>query len=405
MKSKKGIIILSSVVIACAVGFIVSPLVNWSVDSDSASGDIGKSSRFSRKTAAEGLTNMEELILNDESFKDGVVVSYVVMQTRAQQFGALVDASNEVAADIPEFASLLKDMNDVRATVGNVCSSLAQAGSDLNAALGGEKRPDLAQNTMNASLAYVTLQKQNKLADRFIAAADNYIKKAAADDRLKFVRDQWVTYQQMTAALDGDKKSLQALEDKGYMLSPEEGLATMKSFDGVRQLCFFESIVLCENFKVDSPLGAVFQNIDLNDVFTINSSQVMQGNTAREPLIDMAFTQLGAAVRDALSMETRDALGESAQVLGESAQVLGESARMLNESAMTLGESARVLSESARVLSASPLILSSFGDAMKGIDLRSTASPNTLEASLTICEELGNTIDNMAIGARPEPLY
>ena len=324
MKSKKGIIILSSVVIACAVGFIVSPLVNWSVDSDSASGDIGKSSRFSRKTAAEGLTNMEELILNDESFKDGVVVSYVVMQTRAQQFGALVDASNEVAADIPEFASLLKDMNDVRATVGNVCSSLAQAGSDLNAALGGEKRPDLAQNTMNASLAYVTLQKQNKLADRFIAAADNYIKKAAADDRLKFVRDQWVTYQQMTAALDGDKKSLQALEDKGYMLSPEEGLATMKSFDGVKQLCFFESIVLSESMNLPSSLGLIIPDVDLNDVFTINSSQVMQGNTAREPLTDMAFTQLGAAVRDALSMETRDALGESAQVLGESARALNE---------------------------------------------------------------------------------
>ena len=70
MKSKKGIIILSTVVIACAVGFIVSPLVNWSVDESNASGDIAKSSRFSRKTAEAGLSNMEELLQSDENYKN-----------------------------------------------------------------------------------------------------------------------------------------------------------------------------------------------------------------------------------------------------------------------------------------------------------------------------------------------
>lgn len=38
---------------------------------------------------------MEELILNDENYKNSVVVTYVMMQTRAQQFGGLVDMSNE----------------------------------------------------------------------------------------------------------------------------------------------------------------------------------------------------------------------------------------------------------------------------------------------------------------------
>ena len=77
MNNKKGIIILSTVVIACAVGFIVSPLVNWSVDESNASGDIAKSSRFSRKTAAESLTNMEELLVNDEEYKNRTVVAHV----------------------------------------------------------------------------------------------------------------------------------------------------------------------------------------------------------------------------------------------------------------------------------------------------------------------------------------
>ena len=68
------------------------------MDSESASGDIGKSSRFSRKTATESISNMEELIKNDEAYKDGVVASFVVMHTRVQQFGVLVNMSNEAEA-------------------------------------------------------------------------------------------------------------------------------------------------------------------------------------------------------------------------------------------------------------------------------------------------------------------
>jgi hypothetical protein len=403
MKSKKVIIILSAVVIACAVGFIVSPLVNWSVDSDSTGGDIGKSSRFSRRTSEEGLSNMEELILNDEKYKEGVVVSYVVMQSRAQQFGALVDASNEVAADIPEFASLLKDMNGVRETVDNVCTSLAQAGADLNATLGGEKRPDLAQNTINASLAYVTLQKQNKLADRFIATADNYIKKADADDRLKFVRDQWVTYQQMSAALDGDNKSLKALEDKGYMLSPEEGLATMKAFDSVRQLCFFESIVLSESMNLPSSLGLIIPDVDLGRFFVPSSSQAIQSRAAADPLSNRALTQLEELTRDVLGVQTKDVLGEQTRdVLGaQTKDVLGAQTRDV------LGAQTKdVLGESVRMLGARTLVLSSFGEVMQNmnLDLRGAMPSEVINSSLSICEGLGAAIKDLSLGVRPHPV-
>lgn len=34
-------------------------------------------------------------------------MSYVVMQTRAEQFGTLVDMSNDVAGEIPVFAGVL----------------------------------------------------------------------------------------------------------------------------------------------------------------------------------------------------------------------------------------------------------------------------------------------------------
>ena len=295
MKNKKGLIILSTVVVICAVGFIVSPLVDWSVDSSSTSGDISKSSRFSRKTAEEGLTNMEELMLNDDSYKNGVVVSYVVMQTRAQQFASLVEASNDVAGDIPEFAALLKDMNNARATVNNVCASLKQAGEDINAPLGGDKRPDLAQNTMNASLAYSTLQKQNKLADRFIETTDNYLKNAEGNDRLKFVRDQWVDYQRMSAALAGDEKSAKELEDKGYLLTAEQGLAALKGFAGTIQMGMVEFGVISENANLGPELGESLQGLTLNDIFLIQNDAlnvVMQESNSGIQLNQQEFNTL-----------------------------------------------------------------------------------------------------------------
>ena len=73
MKNRKAIIILSSAVVIAAVGFIVSPLVDWKVDSENASGDIGKTSRFSRKTSGESLSNMEELMRSDEAYKNSIV--------------------------------------------------------------------------------------------------------------------------------------------------------------------------------------------------------------------------------------------------------------------------------------------------------------------------------------------
>ena len=75
MKSKKGIVIVAAVAVVCAAGLLLSPLVDWQVSAKSASGDIAKSSRFSRKTAAESLTNMEELIANDEGYKNGITVA------------------------------------------------------------------------------------------------------------------------------------------------------------------------------------------------------------------------------------------------------------------------------------------------------------------------------------------
>ena len=270
---KKSIIILSSVVAICAIGLITSHFVDWPVDSNDTSGDIAKATRFSREQASEKLTNMEELLQTDSAFKDGIVAAQVVMQTRAAQFGTLVDMSNEVAGNIPAFAEVLKEMNAAREMVDNVSTSLVESGDNLNAALGGEECPDLAQSTINASLAYTTLQKQNKLADRFIEVTDKYLETAQGNDQLKFVRDQWLEYQQVTAALEGDNASAEALAKKGNLLSGEKALAAVGQFSLSQQISILTSSHIAKSVNVDTKLGnAIPENVYNQVVSTIRSA-------------------------------------------------------------------------------------------------------------------------------------
>ena len=252
-------IILCSVVAICAIGFITSFFVDWPVDFNKADGDIAKAAKFSREEVYKDLSNMEELLKTDSAFKDGIVVAQVVMQTRTVQFGTLVNLSNEVAGNIPAFAEVLKDMNAQRELVDNVTNSLAESAEKLNAALGGEECPDLAQSTINASLAYTTLQKQNNLATRFIETTDKYLETAQGDDKLKLVRDQWLEYQQMTAALDGDKTSAEALAKKGNLLSGEKALAAVANFDIAERLVVLQSCELAQAMKLPNQIGSVIR--------------------------------------------------------------------------------------------------------------------------------------------------
>ena len=252
---KKRIIILCSVAAIFVIGLITSFFVDWPVDFNKADGDIAKAAKFSREQVSEKLTNMEELLQTDSAFKDDIVTAQVVMQTRTVQFATLVDMSNEVAGNIPAFAEVLKEMNASREMVDNVASSLAESAEKLNAALGGEECPDLAQSTINASLAYTTLQKQNNLATRFIETTDKYLETAQGDDQLKLVRDQWLEYQQMTAALEGDKASAEALAKKGNLLSGEKALAAVGNLGIAARLVVLQSCELAKCMRLRSQIG------------------------------------------------------------------------------------------------------------------------------------------------------
>jgi len=224
---------------------------------------------------------MEELLKTDTTFKDGIVVAQMVMQTRAVQFGALVDMSNQVAGNIPAFAEVLKEMNATLEMVNNVANSLLESGNNLEAALSGKECSNLEQTTINASLAYTTLQKQNKLANKFIDTTDKYLKTAKGDDHLKFVRDQWVDYQKMTAALDGDKDAAEAMAKKGNLLSGEKALVAMADFGVANQVAMVNSAYMTKNTGVEgSSLANVLSEEVLYDVITkIRSAAEVFSNT------------------------------------------------------------------------------------------------------------------------------
>ena len=307
MNKKKLSVIVSSVLVVVVVGLLVNNFVDWPVDTDEVSGDISKASRFSREMESEKLTNMEELLKNDSTFKDGIVAAQVVMQTRAAQFGTLVGMSNAVASNIPVFADVLKEMNATSEMVSNVEKSLAESAENLNDALNGKECSDLAQSTINASLAYTTLQKQNKLATRFIETTDEYLKKAKGDDNLKLVRDQWLEYQKMTAALEGDKESAEVLAKKGMLLTGEKALAAVQNFDlGVR-INVLQSCELALNLNMPSQIASTvtpqaFENVlsYIRNAAGVVVKSVNDGNTLNNEQSERVFSlALGEALKHA----------------------------------------------------------------------------------------------------------
>ena len=260
MKKKSLIIILCSVVAVLLVGYVLSRYTSWPLDLGNTVGDIGRAEKFSRDMDGEKITNMEELLQADSTYKDGIVAAYVVMQARASQFATLVELSNLAANGIDALADVLKDMNKSSEMISNVNEQLAQAGNDLEAALNGEQRPDLAQNTINATLAYTTLQKHNTLANRFIEATDKYLAGNKGSDQLKLVRDQWVDYQKMTAALEDNAETVKKLEDKGYLLSEEKAKAVLGSYAEAAQEVMSLNSILCECMNLNNSLGIRVKN-------------------------------------------------------------------------------------------------------------------------------------------------
>ena len=421
---KKSVIILGSVVAICGLGLVASHFMDWPVDSSDASGDIAKSDRFSRKQASEKLTNMEELLQADSDFKDGIVAAQVVMQTRAAQFASLVDMSNEVAGNIPEFEGLLKEMNAASEMVANVNNSLMESGEDLNAALGGDECPDLTQKTINASLAYTTLQKQNKLADRFIETTDKYLETAQGNDRLKFVRDQWLEYQQVTAALEGNKENADKLAEKGNLLTAEKSLAALASFGPMNQMSVFNTCYVSQQINAPTGLGnqipeqvikqvvqgiqnaagVTVQKMNAGDIALKNQEIDVQAifNTAAGEAIAKAFSNVNGSFGRALEESYKEGLNQAQRGLNQTQRGLNQTQRGLNQTQRGLSQTNKdAIADLAVIrLASAQNVVSAFGMALSQQAGKEAALQQSQGVGL--CNTIGNVIKETSIGQRAE---
>ena len=400
--SKKSVIILSSVVAICGLGVVSSYFIDWPVGVNDASGDIAKATRFSREQASEKLTNMEELLQTDSAFKETIVVSQVVMQTRAAQFGTLVDMSNEVAGNIPAFAEVLKEMNASREMVNNVSTSLAESGEKLNAALDGEESPELAQSTINASLAYTTLQKQNKLATRFIETTDKYLETAKADDQLKFVRDQWLEYQQMTAALEGDKASAEALAKKGNLLSGEKALAAVSKCDLNAKMTVLQSCELALSMNVPSGLASAINPETLGRVISAirSAAEVTMVNMTAEGALQSNQVEkiFNNALDEAMKNTSADAIA-SMQKLGlDNVQKMASTQKEvlgLNKGGgpVVFGSAVKMVGSNSKVMEAYSTVVGNVASSLSQSQVQ--------KLGLVGAQSIGSSIKETALGNKP----
>ena len=291
---KKTLIILSVVAAVVVAGFVLTNLINWPVDVSKTEGDIGKVARFSHEADYEKLTNMEELLKTDSAYQENILMAYAVMQTRAAQFASLVDLSNQVAGKIPEYAPLIQKMNEVGRMVNNVNAQLKETGKNLDDALGGRECPELTQNAINTMLAYTQLQKQNALADQFIETTDKYLANAKGSDQLKLVRDQWVDYQKLTAALEDNQEGLKALNKKGYLLTSEKAEAALGAHADATQKVMRLNTMICNKLNLSTNLNMVlagrvsnseklglwFGNSEKLNAYLLNTALMSQTNAA-----------------------------------------------------------------------------------------------------------------------------
>jgi hypothetical protein len=177
--------------------------------------------------------------------------------------------------------------------VNNVNAQLNDVGKQMEKALSGEECPELTQNTINASLAYTQLQKQNALANQFIETTDKYLANAKGSDQLKLVRDQWVDYQKLTAALEDNKENAKALDEKGYLLTSEKAEAALGAHADATQKVMRLNTMICNKLNLSTNLNMVlagrvtnreklgiFCNSEKLNVYFLNTALMSQANAA-----------------------------------------------------------------------------------------------------------------------------
>ncbi len=148
---------------------------------------------------------------------------------------------------------------------------MKDAGEDLSATLDGESRSSLAQNTNNAALAYGSLQKQNNLAERFVETADAWLAQNEGSDQLKLVRDRWLEYLQLTAAITKGQEAAK-WDNTAATLTAEQASSALNALPIEQATQLLENSLIFCIFMPDTP-ALPFSHEALSSTITTSLQQ------------------------------------------------------------------------------------------------------------------------------------
>ena len=138
------------------------------------------------------------------------------------------------------------------------------------------------------------------------------------------MRDQWLDYQQVTAALDQNEQLAQELGNKGYQLSEDKRAAALSSFSGPLQIASIYGNTLGNAFGIKTlSLSNTLNTLDA----ALSALQKMRGMSATEQ------GSLNAVEKNALSAVEKNALNAVQQ--GALSAVYKELAKAVEQGALS----------------------------------------------------------------------
>lgn len=203
--------------LAAVVGFGASFLVSGlGAQSDLASGDISKAARYSNQKEDPASTVIEEKLKNDEEYLRNTKNAMNFLQSRMTTLSDLTEQTLEICSGIPEFESLMSEMQSLNAKSYNTSTALTNANAGLDKMVSGKKAPEYEMFSNQAFLGYSKVENQMELGRKFYDMSTAYLT-GKQGDQYSPVADLavvWSVYCTQDAYMNGSNKDIEYWKSK-----------------------------------------------------------------------------------------------------------------------------------------------------------------------------------------------
>lgn len=273
---KKFLFVLVPLIVGYVLGIVIGVP---NLDSNQLSGDIGKVSKYNKKSVDPAIKAMEEKILNDSTYLQGTVATLLVVNERMEDFSNTVEYIKEATAQVSDLenqVNTLVQLNEISTNAQEQCAKAVDAISQI---INGEES-DL-ENAMNrTTLAYMSLSRQIKAAKQFVADAEALVASNKVSEEkaaeLQAACALWANYCTIEALINNDEEEL------AFWNKDAVGLANMQSLESQKKL--EKALADGLGARASEELGLILNNEKLGILF----SQEKLGILNREELKNLA---------------------------------------------------------------------------------------------------------------------